>query len=167
MFKIKTVYVLVMFYVCTTSSAQHAKTKIEQTLNQWHNAASQAEYDTYISLMTEDAVFIGTDPTEYWQGQAFKDFAKPYFDKGKAWSFKTLKRNIYLSEDQKTGWFDELLDTQMGVCRGSGVVVYKDDHWKIKHYVLSISIPNDNVKEVKKLKQNFDDKLINDYRSND
>ncbi|WP_371815881.1 nuclear transport factor 2 family protein [Flavobacterium sp. CS20] len=123
-------------------------------------AAAEADLKTYQNLMTEDAVFIGTDATEYWQGQAFIDFAKPYFDRGKAWTFHKLERHIYIGKSKQTAWFDELLDTQMGICRGSGVLVQVDGEWKIKHYVLSITIPNDNVDEVKALKDEFDEKLI-------
>ena len=50
----------------------------------------------------------------------FQTFAKPYFDKGKAWNFKAIERNIYFSEMEKIVWFDELLSTQMKICR-SGV----------------------------------------------
>jgi hypothetical protein len=72
----------------------------------------------------------------------FQEFAKPYFDKGKALNF-TLERHIYFDQSKKTAWFDELLNTQMKICRGSGVLVKIDGKWKIKHYVLSM-IPNKN-----------------------
>jgi len=128
---------------------QQAENHIERVISQWHKAAAGADFKTYTSLMTKEAIFIGTDPTEFWKGQEFKDFAKPYFDKGKAWTFHTLERHIFVDIKHKIAWFDELLDTQMGVCRGSGVLVSIDDQWKINHYVLSITIPNDNVKAIK------------------
>jgi len=90
----------------------------------------------------------------------FREFAKPYFDKGKAWSFTTLERNIYTSENGKTAWFDELLNTQMGICRGSGVLEKTQNAWKIKQYVLSIAIPNENVDEITQIKKEFDSTLI-------
>lgn len=133
---------------------------IDKTLNDWHKAAAEVQFDTYFSLMTDDAIFIGTDPTENWNREAFKAYSKPYFDKGKAWSFIAIERNIFLSEDEKTAWFDELLDTQMKICRGSGVLKKENGKWKIAHYVLSIAIPNDNVDEVTKLKTKFDDVII-------
>jgi hypothetical protein len=46
--------------------------------------AAEAKFDTYFDKMTEDAVFIGTDATENWGKPDFQEFAKPYFDKGKA-----------------------------------------------------------------------------------
>ncbi|GGX11945.1 nuclear transport factor 2 family protein [Aquimarina muelleri] len=134
--------------------------EIYTTLEQWHKAASDANFDAYFSLMTEDAIFIGTDATENWLNTDFKAFAKPYFDKGKAWSFSTLERNIFTEDKSDLAWFDELLDTQMGICRGSGVLQKTPDGWKIKHYVLSIAIPNANVKEITALKKEFDTNLI-------
>ncbi len=134
--------------------------EIHTTLEQWHKTASDANFDAYFSLMTEDAIFIGTDATENWSNTDFKAFAKPYFDKGKAWSFMTLERNIFTEDTSDLAWFDELLDTQMGICRGSGVLQKTSNGWKIKHYVLSIAIPNANVKEITALKKEFDTNLI-------
>ena len=110
--------------------------------------------------MSDDAIYIGTDATENWNKKAFEAFAKPYFDKGKAWSFTALERHIYFSQDGKTAWFDELLNTQMKICRGSGVLVKVKNTWKIKHYVLSMTIPNDNTNEVVKTKAPIEDALI-------
>lgn len=138
--------------------------KINSVLDQWHQAAAEANFKKYFSLMTKDGVFIGTDATENWQNQEFKKFAKPHFDKGKAWSFETLERNIYTSENTKIAWFDELLITQMGICRGSGVLKKTEDNWKIAHYVLSITIPNEDVQAVTKMKKRFDKNLINTYK---
>ena len=136
------------------------KANINEQLEAWHNAAAEANYDAYFSLMSSDGVFIGTDASENWQNEAFRAFAKPYFDNGKAWSFSTLERNIYVGEYQDLAWFDELLDTQMGICRGSGVLEKDSLDWKIKHYVLSIAIPNENVPEVTALKAEYDADLI-------
>ena len=53
-------------------------------------------------------------------------------------------------------WFDELLDTQMEICRGSGVLQKVGNQWKVKHYVLSIAIPNNDVDAVTNLKKESD-----------
>jgi ketosteroid isomerase-like protein len=152
-----TVFIFLLFGI--TISAQD-KSNIDQALTQWHEAASEANFEEYFSLMTEDGVFIGTDPTENWQNKDFRAFSKPYFDRGKAWNFKTLERNIYKEENSDIAWFDELLSTQMGICRGSGVLKKTEEGWKIAHYVLSITIPNENVEEATALKKPFDQKLI-------
>ena len=137
------------------------ESEINLVLDNWHQAAAEANFNLYFNAMTEDAIFIGTDATENWNKPAFIQFAKPFFDKGKAWSFTKLERNIYFSSDKKTAWFDELLNTQMKICRGSGVlVVDKNGNWKIKHYVLSMTIPNDHTNEVVKIKTHIEDKEI-------
>lgn len=133
---------------------------INSTLDAWHKAAAEAKFDTYFNLMAEESIFIGTDATENWDKKAFMAFAKPYFDKGKAWSFTALERHIYFDASGKTAWFDELLNTQMKICRGSGVLIKVGKEWKIKHYVLSMTIPNDNTDEVIKVKAPIEDKLI-------
>ena len=152
--------------ISSTVIGQDAKAEIDSMLTKWHQSAANAQFDAYFGLMDEDAVFIGTDPTEHWDCQAFKAFSKPYFDKGKAWSFSKLERHIFLNPQSTTiAWFDELLDTQMGICRGSGVVIKTSSGWKIKHYVLSIAIPNENVKEITALKKVFDTTLIEKLRA--
>jgi ketosteroid isomerase-like protein len=136
------------------------KEQVNRTLDAWHKAAGEAKFDVYFGMMTEDAIFIGTDPTENWDLKAFQAFAKPYFDKGKAWSFKAIERHIYFDKSGKMAWFDELLDTQMKICRGSGVLVKIGKEWKIKHYVLSMTIPNDNTNEVVKIIAPIEDALL-------
>lgn len=139
---------------------QNDKSVIHLVLDNWHKAAAEADYNSYFEAMSEESIFIGTDATENWNKKAFKAFAKPYFDKGKAWNFKAVERNIYFSEDKKIVWFDELLNTQMKICRGSGVLVIENGVWKIKHYVLSMTIPNEHTNEVVKIKAPIEDALI-------
>ncbi len=135
-----------------------------QTLNglldRWHRDAASANLDAYLGAMTPDAVFIGTDATEYWTAGEFRDFCKPYFERKQTWNFHPVERHMYLSEKGNTAWFDELLDTQMGLCRGSGALVLTAGGWKIAHYVLSATIPNDLIKAVTRMKGATDTALI-------
>ncbi|MDH7447377.1 nuclear transport factor 2 family protein [Aquimarina sp. 2201CG14-23] len=149
----------------TKDTLVDAKEEVNKIMEQWHKAAADASFDQYFNLMTEDAIFIGTDATENWSLSEFKAFSKPYFDKGKAWSFSTLERNIFVQSETNLAWFDELLDTQMGICRGSGVLEKTTEGWKVKHYVLSIAIPNENVKEITGLKKVFDTDLMKKLRN--
>lgn len=143
----------------TTRLAKDNKEIINQTLSDWHKAAAEANFEAYFAPIAEDGIYIGTDATENWNKDAFKSFAKPYFDRGRAWNFTAIERNIFVSNDGKMAWFDELLDTQMKICRGSGVLRKENGQWKIAHYVLSIAIPNDNTDEVVKIKTPFDNQL--------
>lgn len=159
-----------LLLLSTISLTAQKQDKIEMAINTqletWHKAAADADFDAYFDLMTDDAVFIGTDAEENWQLDQFKAFSKPYFDRGKAWSFSTLERTIYHPKKAKMAWFDELLDTQMGICRGSGVMLLDGKEWKVQHYVLSIAVPNENVDELTQLKKTHDDALIEVFRAN-
>ncbi len=158
-------FLLLYSFISQAQIPDAEEMKVHKVLNSWHEAAANANFESYFNYMSENSIFIGTDATENWSKKEFKEYAKPHFDKGRAWSFKTLERNIYFSEDKKTVWFDELLDTQMKICRGSGVLVKINKEWKIKHYVLSISIPNKLSDEVIKLKTNSDELLIQELKN--
>ncbi|MGX1927735.1 nuclear transport factor 2 family protein [Flagellimonas sp. 2504JD4-2] len=151
---------LVMTISLGLGAQEIEKQAINELLDGWHQAASDADFDAYFGKMTPEGVFIGTDATENWQNKAFREFSKPYFDKGKAWSFTSVERNIYLNEAEDIAWFDELLDTQMKLCRGSGVAKKENGQWKIAHYVLSIAVPNENVGELIQLKKEKDSLIL-------
>ena len=132
------------------------KKEINKIVNSWHKAAAEANFEGYFGVMDSVSVFIGTDASENWNKNKFQAFSKPYFDKGKAWDFETLERNIYVNSSGEFVWFDELLRTWMGTCRGSGVLEKIENSWKIKHYVLSVSIPNEDINRVITIKKKND-----------
>ncbi len=158
--KLAFLFALILVSCSSTKDITSEKNSINLLLDNWHKAAAEANFDNYFNAMAEESIFIGTDATENWNKTEFKAFAKPYFDKGRAWSFTALERNIYFSKDGKIAWFDELLNTQMKICRGSGTLEKSNNKWKIKHYVLSMTIPNDNTTEVIKIKAPIEDALI-------
>ena len=142
------------------------KKNVSKVLDDLNAFAANADYKSYFDLFATESSFIGTDATEVWNKKEFMDWSKPFFDKGKAWSFTSLKRNISFSSDGKYAWFDELLDTQMKLCRGSGVLEKTGNQWKIKQYVLSQTIPNDVNDEVIKIKSLIEDPIISNLKKN-
>ncbi|WP_036381787.1 nuclear transport factor 2 family protein [Muricauda sp. MAR_2010_75] len=158
--KNRVLLVLGLFWALGAMAQDTEKEKISMVLDGWHLAAANADFEAYFGKMTNDAVFIGTDATENWQNNEFKAFSKPYFDGGKTWSFTSVQRNIYINKTKDFAWFDELLDTQMKICRGSGVLKKENGQWKIAHYVLSIAVPNENVGELIQIKEKSDDELL-------
>ncbi len=118
-------------------------------LNQWHMDATNADSLAYFSKLHDRSVFIGTDSSEVWTKQQFAKFAGPYFAKGKAWDFKKVSRHMVYEAEKNIVWFDEMLATWMGPCRGSGFInVAADGKLSIMQYVLSMTVPNDKVKGV-------------------
>ena len=140
------------------------KKNVSKVLDDLNLYASTADFKNYFNLYAEESTFIGTDANEVWNKKEFMAYSKPHFDKGKAWTFTSLKRTITFSAYGKYAWFDELLDTQMKLCRGSGVLEKIGTQWKIRQYVLSMTVPNDVSKEIIKIKTPIEDAVISDLK---
>ncbi len=126
---------------CKTKSRQ----EVNNLMDRWHHAAAVADEDVFFGAMTPDGIYIGTDASERWRTNEMKEWSKEYFDRESAWNFIPKERNITFNNDETIGWFDEILETWMGDCRGSGVVIKTSAGWKIKQYHLAIAVPNDKV----------------------
>jgi len=116
---------------------------VSLTLDDFHRAAANADSGAYFATLTDNVVFLGTDASERWQGQDFREFVSRHFDAGEGWTYRTVQRDIDIAPDGATAWFDELLENDvLGTCRGSGVMVKTAAGWKITQYNLSIPVPN-------------------------
>jgi ketosteroid isomerase-like protein len=134
----------------TPADKADPRAAIATVIDDWHKAAAAADEARYFGHFTADAVFLGTDATERWTRDEFSTWARPFFARGKAWSFRSVSRSIFVSKDGGVAWFDEALDTpNMGPCRGSGVLVKEAGGWKIAQYNLSVPIPNALLPEFK------------------
>ena len=141
-----------------TGDAAYRK-QINAFIDEWHDDAANARL-AYFDKIAPNGIYIGTDKTELWNREQFKAWAKRFFDRKSAWSFKATKRNVYMSADKKFIWFDELLDTQMGVCQASGVIRKTKTGFEIEHYQLSIAVPNDVAPKVTKLVKEHEAKPV-------
>lgn len=124
---------------------------INKLMDAWHHAAAVADEDTFFGSMTADGIYLGTDATERWLRDEMKEWSKQYFAKESAWAFTANDRQVYFSANGQTAWFEELLDTWMGPCRGSGVLTKTADGWKIRHYNLTVLVANDLIQDYIKL----------------
>jgi hypothetical protein len=143
--------------VAAAGDEMGAERAIDSVLNTLHQAASDGDGDVYFSLFAEDAIFMGTDATERWTVDDFKAFAEPYFSQGRGWTYAMTERHVYLADDGKTAWFDEMLwNDTYGTCRGTGVLVLTDGEWRFKQYNLSIPMPNELTPEFTAKIKEFD-----------
>jgi len=141
---------LFLILILTSNTGIEIK-EIDTLLTNWHHAAAVADAKTYFGYLADDAIFLGTDVKERWTKVEFKKWAKPYFKRKSAWNIYATERNIYLSDDKTFAWFDEVLKAGFGPARGSGILIKTKGGWKIKHYNLAMTIPNETVKDVKSL----------------
>ncbi|MBE7215884.1 nuclear transport factor 2 family protein [Shewanella benthica] len=132
----------------TTGKPSKPFPKAAAVLDQLHQAATRADWDTYFSLYLPEAVFIGTDATEHWSMSEFEGYARPT----DGWEY-TVKNRVFVSvktqKNDRVLMFDELLDSaSYGLSRGTGTLIKTDSGWKIAQYHLSFPIPNEIAKEI-------------------
>ncbi len=139
--------IIPLLFVCQTAFGQSEVSTVNTFMDNWHLAAATANAFVFFDSMEENATYIGTADHERWTKSEFIAFAKPYFDKGKAWDFKPYDRDVHVTSDGEHAWFSELLTTWMGVCRGSGVLHKTSTGWKIDQYHLSVTVPNEIIKD--------------------
>ncbi|MDO5509851.1 MAG: nuclear transport factor 2 family protein [Weeksellaceae bacterium] len=132
-------------------SREHDEKRINALLNAWHQAAAEADENTFFNTFTQDGIYIGTDATELWTAPQLANWSAQYFERESAWDFKPYDRNIYFSHKGDIAWFDELLETWMGTCRASGVLEKQGKVWRLKHYHLAIAVPNEVVEDYLRL----------------
>ena len=144
---------IILTCVSFFSVAQSAKEEqaINKVLDQFHQAAANANAKVYLNSLTDDAIFLGTDASERWTKQQFTAFVLPYFNQGKGWLYVVKERNISLLNQKSVAFFDEVLEnSKYGYCRGSGVLVQTNEGWRISQYSLSLLVPNDIASKVAK-----------------
>ncbi|MEO0512083.1 MAG: nuclear transport factor 2 family protein [Planctomycetota bacterium] len=119
----------------------------DDVLDTLHRAAAEADGETYFSLFSGDATFLGTDRRERWTFDEFETRYKPFMARGLGWTYRVRDRDLRVEGD--VAWFDETLwNTDYGHCRGSGVLTKTDRGWKIRQYNLTFPVPNEASAEI-------------------
>ena len=121
------------------------------TMDAFHKAASEADFDAYFGLMHEDGMFLGTDASERWTKAEFMDYARPFMvGQGRGWTYHPRDRHVSVRGD--VAWFDELIDNdKYGTLRGQGVLVREGGAWRVTQYSYSFAVPNDKAAAVVEL----------------
>lgn len=144
------VFVTAVIFTAALDKQAFVRAEIDVLLTNWHKAAATADAKTYFGSMAPGAVFLGTDVTERWTKEEFEAWAAPRFEGTSAWVYSAIRRDISLSADGNTAWFDEdLVSKSYWPCRGSGVLEKNDGAWKIRLYNLAFTIPNQVVPEIR------------------
>jgi hypothetical protein len=118
------------------------RARVDAFVDAWHDDAAHARL-AYFDKIASDGVYIGTDKSERWTRDEFREWARPYFERPSAWAFTVIHRNVDFSADRSIAWFDEQLESRMGTLQASGVIRVLPDGFEIVHYQLSIAVPNE------------------------
>ncbi|MFG0258544.1 MAG: nuclear transport factor 2 family protein [Phycisphaerales bacterium JB043] len=133
------------FDVAHAESDGEARASIDLMLDDFHDAASDADFDRYFSHFAPEGYFLGTDASERWSRAMFERYTRARFETGTGWTYAPRTREVVIDLERGYAWFDELLDNERyGTSRGTGTLS-RDTHgaWKIEQYHLSFPIPND------------------------
>ena len=136
---------------CQTTTNDPRDEPINLLMDNWHHAAATGDEDVFFNSLGPESIYIGTDASERWTKTEFEAFALKYFQRDTAWAFQPIERKIYYSKKGDVSWFNETLDTWMGVCRGSGILEKTTTGWILQHYHLAIAVPNEKVEGYLKL----------------
>ena len=121
--------------------------RINAFVDEWHQDAAHAR-PAYFDKIASDGIYIGTDKTERWGREAFREWAKPAFARPAAWAFTPLHRNVRFSSDRSFIWFDEQVRSSMGILQATGVMRPAAASFEVVHYQLSIAVPNQVIPQV-------------------
>jgi ketosteroid isomerase-like protein len=148
--KIRPLMYLLLVSSLVASANDGDVSAIADVIDDFHDAAAHGDKDRYLGHMTEAGVFMGTDEWERWPKHPdFVDYVGSRFKNGSGWNYRSVERQIAVSESADVAWFDEVLFSEAnGRFRGTGVLLKQNGDWKIAHYAMSFLIFNENWQDV-------------------
>lgn len=151
--KLAILFAIILFPLTALSAEENRKNEIDKVLTQLHQAAADADWETYFALYTDNSTFIGTDVSERWDKATFKKYAS----QSNGWTYHLRERNIDITPDGNSAWFDEVLDSESyGTSRGTGVLIRTETGWKVTQYHLTFPLPNALAGEITQQIQSFE-----------
>jgi ketosteroid isomerase-like protein len=148
--KIHSLVVLLLLVSALAAADDSELAAVNGVLDEFHDAAAHGDKARYLGLMTENAVFMGTDEWERWpKNPDFTEYVDGRFKDGTGWNYRPVDRQVNFSPSADVAWFDEVVFSETnGRFRGTGVLLKQDGGWKIAHYAMSFLIFNENWQEV-------------------
>ncbi|MFC2155619.1 nuclear transport factor 2 family protein [Acidobacteriota bacterium] len=126
-----------------TETAAFNKKSVNELIDKFHKAASKADEKEYFGCMSAGSYYLGTASEELWTKEEFRAYCKPYFSKGRGWTYTPKDRQVSFSVDGKNAWFFErLFNDRYGELRGSGILTLEEGGWKISQYNMAFVVPN-------------------------
>jgi ketosteroid isomerase-like protein len=121
--------------------------EVEQAVNELYDALQSGDIDTFASRLTDDAVVIGTDPDEWWQGR--QAIAQAFGAQSEAMEggFNVEPGDIVGYALGDVGWFSArsafVVEQGKVPFRHTGVLVRDGGGWKTAQSHVSIGVPNE------------------------
>ncbi len=141
---------LILPFVAAAEDTASNIEAVGKVIDDFHDAAAHGDQERYLGLLTEHAVFMGTDEWERWPKYPdFSEYVDGRFNDGTGWNYRSVERSIRIGERSDIAWFDEVVYSETnGRFRGTGVLTRDSGQWKLEHYAMSFLILNENWDEV-------------------
>lgn len=145
-------WLLLTLFALPSVADDGATIAINSLLDDFHQAAADADRERYLSHFAANGVFMGTDDWERWPLAEFTDYVSERFAEGTGWTYVPEARFITLGPDNVSAWFDEIVvSPRWGRFRGTGVLVKEGAAWKLAHYSLTALVPNEKFSDVSRV----------------
>ncbi len=113
-------------------------------LHDVHRAKAEGDGERYFGHFAADGVFLGTDRAERFSLAGVRAILGPYYAHGARPTTIPIEQVVYPSADGGWAWFEQLVERQhVGRMRGTGVLRRVDDTWKLVHYNVVLTVPDD------------------------
>lgn len=143
---------LMLILVVPALADNNPQNAINVLLDDFHQAAADADGKRYLGYFAPDGVFMGTDDWERWPLAEFRGYVAQRFAGGTGWAYRPEERFVTLGPGGESAWFDEIVVSQRwGRFRGTGVLLKVGAEWKIAHYSLTALVPNERFADVAKV----------------
>jgi hypothetical protein len=117
---------------------------VKAALRGLHQAGADADAERLFGCFDPDAIIFGTDKSERFTLEEYRNFAGPYLAQGHGWTSVPTEQNVYVSDDGNFAWFDERLDKPgFQELRGTGVMRKVDGSWKVLQMNTAFTVPNE------------------------
>ena len=141
--------VLSTMFALPATAENSPQDAINTLLDDFHEAAADADEERYLGHFSADGVFMGTDDWERWPLPAFREYVSERFSGGTGWTYVPEERYITVGPAGVSAWFDEIMVSERwGRFRGTGVLVREGEEWKLAHYSLTALVPNERFADV-------------------
>ena len=134
------------------TSVSFPRSSIIKVLDSMHQGFRTKNFKLMESFLTEDGLYLGTDPSEVWS----KKQLSQYFDKSnrasKDLNYNILSRTILLGKNSTTAlcveqYYLSTMSDKMMV-RSISKVVKRDERWKIAFYSWNFIPKNEDIKKL-------------------